>query len=322
MAGALRRVRYIVCLILMGIVSSCLTACVTPQLMSFETTPEAITVPYRISSSGRFIVDVSVNNQLAQPFSIDTGATVSVIYREHVTSAKLGESQGSVFVRGLVSVGNRPILENVDFQLGRKTFPLGHIVVLETPLINDTAIGLLGADVLAGYTVLFNKRAMTATFVPSVQVPKTAFLGWRRIPLKAGIESKTDARLYFAHTTLKNQKVPILIDTGSNLNFINWQLATMDDDIRKLERRLQNRGTLQGALKTTTIATETVFYDLAIGQQRWDQVDIVVMDLGTLSSVAPVDKPMMVAGANMFSPLTIAFDFDGQSIYIFPKSGP
>ena len=118
---------------------------------------------------------------------------------------------------------------------------------------------------------------------------------------------------------LGKRDIPVLIDTGSNLNFINWKLATLDEEIERLERKLIREGTLQGALDATSVTTETVFNDLELGKQHWDEIPVVVMGLDALETVAPVDGPMMVAGAQVFTPHTIAFDLVGLNLYLKPE---
>ena len=43
------------------------------------------------------------------------------------------------------------------------------------------------------------------------------------------------------------------------------------------------------------------------------------MGLDALETVAPVDGPMMVAGAKVFTPHTIAFDLVGLNLYLKPE---
>lgn len=301
-----------------------LTGCVTSQISpvsNIETTAGAFSVPYRISSSGRFLIDVSVNDGPSRPLSVDTGATVSVIYSDFARSENLDVSDRTIFVRGLVGQGDRPVIEGVSFQIGSQNFPLDQIVTLETPKIRDEAVGLLGSDILGEYTALFNKEAMTATFVPRLNIDTASFAGWNHVSLQTLTDSATNTQLYFAQTDFDGVEVPVLIDTGSNLNFINWQLAKMDKDIRKLERKMRRKGTLQGALESTAFSTETILYDLQLGRELWEEIDVVVMALTTLETVAPVNDPMMVAGASVFAGHTIAFDLEGRMMYIYPKPG-
>ena len=314
--------RHVFCLWLITLCAVWLTACATKQAAptaNIETLPQAISVPYRLSSSGRFILDIAVNNGPPRPFVIDTGATVSAIYDKYTDTMQIAPMNQSVLVRGLVSIGKRPIIKDAEFQIGSELFRLDHIAVLDTPDITDEATGLLGADILGGYTALFNKDTMIATIVPSSYVHPKSFSGWRKIPLKSQTRSFSNSGLYFTHIKLDKKDIPVLIDTGANLNFINWQLAALDENIDRLQRNLRDEGKLQGALDETSLEMSTTFYDLALGNHYWPSIPVTVLGLNSLAAVAPVDQPMMIAGASMFTPSTVAFDLGGHRIYIRPN---
>ncbi len=302
-----------------------MTGCATQPAASISdiaTGPGVVQVPYRISSSGRILVDVSVNEGPARPLALDTGATVSVLYEDFAEAADLNVSDRTRFVRGLVGQGDRPVIEDVTFHIGPAGFQMDELVMLETPLIKDEAIGLLGADLVSLYVVLFDKETLTASFVPRENIDHEAFAGWNPIPLTLFSDADTDSRLYFANIDLDGRDIPVLVDTGSNLNFINWKLATLDEDIQKIERDMIRNGTLQGALDNTAVTTATTFYDLKLGRQNWDEISVVVMGLNALETVAPVNEPMMVAGAKIFAPHTIAFDLAGLNVYVKPDARP
>lgn len=297
----------------------CLAACATietaPPTIA-ETLPDAITIPYRISSAGRFVVDISINGHSARPFAVDTGATVSVVYESTARSLNLEADSQSVLVRGLVSIGERPIVEGVTFQIGTGAFPLDQIAILETPTASERIAGLLGTDILADYAIVFNKEAMLATLVPSRFTGTRAFPGWRRIPLRKRVGAYPDYGLHFAQVSLKNRKIPVLIDTGSDLNIVNWHLATLDEDMRRHHRKLREQLQLEGALGSSRLRLGTQFLDLVLGRHYWPEIDVIIMELETLSVVAPVAEPMMIAGAGMFTPWTVAFDLGGDALYI------
>ena len=312
-------------LVLVTVMSLFLTACATKPIApvsQIESLAGAVTVPYRISESGRLLIDVSINGAPARPLSLDTGATVSVIYSNFAKASDFDISDRELFVRGLVGEGDRPVIEDIVFQIGGRLFPLDQVVMLDSPSIKDEAVGLLGGDILRHYTVLFNRDSLSATFVPRGAVDHSAFSGWTHIPLRTLRDKETDADLYFATTKFVRTPVSVLIDTGSNLNFINWKLAKMDENIRRLERNMVRNGTLQGALDSTSATVETVFYDLKLGGQHWDEIPVVVTGLDGLASIAPVDEPLMVAGATLFTPYTVAFDLKGLSLYLHPDVYP
>lgn len=302
------------------VVSGCSTTAIT-QPATLQLHPNAVTVPYRLSPAGRIVLDVAVNENAPQPFILDTGANVSVIYDDVSDEMELYPTGETVLVRGLVSVGRRPIIESVNIRIGTAEFPPSRIAILEKPYAADGVVGLLGADALSDYVVLFHKETMTATFLPSAAMDEASFAGWRRIALKNQTKGRSDIGLHFAETLVVRTMVPVLIDTGSNSNFINWRFAVLNNNIRRFERNLRKQGKLQGALSATNVKMDTVLSGLEIGQRYWPEIDVTVIELDPLSTIAPVDKPMMIAGAGMFTPWTFAFDFGRDKIYFYPAVG-
>ena len=310
---------FALCLVLTSfILASCETSRIAP-IADIENTPGAFSVPYRISSAGRILLDVSVNEAEARPLALDTGATISVLYGSFAEAVNLEVSERTLFVRGLVGKGVRPVIEDVPLQLGPQDIAMEQMLMLNTPFIKDEAVGLLGADIMSLFVALFNKDTLTATFIPREAIDANAFAGWNEIPLQIFSDAQSSSRLYFAHMELDWRDIPVLIDTGSNLNFINWKFAKLDEEIERLERRLIREGILQGALDSTSASRQTVFNDLELGKQHWDETPVVIMGLDALETVAPVDGPMMVAGAKVFTPHTIAFDLVGLFLYLKPE---
>ena len=313
------KTRFLWLVVMCFMVAGCATQQIT-AVSDIEARAGAISVPYSISSSGRILIDVSVDDGPIRSLALDTGATISVLYKDFAETANLNVSEKTRFVRGLVGQGERPVIEDVTFHIGPQGFQMDQLIMLDTPLIKDEAIGLIGADLLALYVTLFNKETLTATFIPRQTIEPAAFRGWNRIPLETFTDADTNSRLYFANMDLNRRDIPVLIDTGSNFSFINWKLARMDTDVRRLERNLIRNGTLQGALDSTSLTRVTVFHDLQLGKQTWDKVGVVIMGLDALDTVAPVDEPMMVAGAKVFAPHTIAFDLGGRNLYVKPDT--
>jgi len=282
----------------------------------FKALPNAITLPYRISDAGHLIIDVAVNGQPAKPFIIDSGANGSAIYERYTNDFGLSPSGNFASVSGIVATAIRPTAEDLTLQIGPKIFQRDRLVILETPPSTNGVVGLLGVDVLADYAVVFNKADLTASFIPSAQISRDNFSGWRRIPLRNRVSGFPDKGLYFATVQLKNHSAPVLIDTGSELNFINWELAKEDEEIAKLHRRLRKLVALQGAIDSAPLRMRAIYYDVHLGSQSWPEVDVVILEFDTLNEIAPVDRAMMLAGAGLFSSSTFAFDFGGNAIYI------
>lgn len=291
----------------------------TAPVTQIENLPGSFTVPYHITDAGHLIVDISINGRPAQPFIVDTGANVSAVYAPYAEAMELVKTENGVVVNGLVSTNIRPSLEAVVFKIGPKWFLPSSVILLEEPIIKNDAIGLLGLDVLSTYTVLFNRTTMMASFIQSDEVNADTFAGWKKIALRNKVGSFPDNGLYFAQVVLKDDPVPVLIDTGSDSNLVNWPLATLDEEFEKVQRRLQAEMRLQGANETISVMMRTVFFDLALGNKKWPEVNVIVMDFDSFTTIAPVDRPFMIAGAPMFTPSTFAFDFAGNRLYIYPQ---
>lgn len=296
-----------------------LSACATKPSASplrIESHPKAITVPYSVSEAGHLIVDVAVNGRTAKPFIIDSGANISAVYEDYLQDFGLTNTGKTANVSGLVASAVRPITGRAELQVGSKIFQPNRIVILETPPNTNNVVGLLGVDILSDYMILFNKETLTATLIPSADIDRNNFSGWHTITLRNRVGFLPDKGLYFTTIILKGKPAPVLIDTGSSLNFINWDLATQDESIKKLQTSLKKAIRLQGAIDTIPLQLRAVFYDVQLGRKRWAEVDVVVLEFDTLSEIAPVDGPMMLAGVGFFSPSTFAFDFGGNALYI------
>ncbi len=301
-----------------ALLGGCVSNPVAP-ITAIETNPDAVSVPYRLSSAGRIVIDVAVNDSEAQPFVLDTGASVSVLYDNFAEEIGLTSTGDTVLIRGLVAVGRRPVIEDIDFNIGGKRFSSARAVTLDTPSVTDNSVGLLGSDILSNSLVLFNHETMMATFLPSETVKPRLFSRWLSMSLKGNTKGREDVGLHFAETDFGDKRISVLIDTGSNTNFINWRMATLDKSIKRIERRMRAEGVLQGALETTPLRLNTQLFGLALGEKYWPKVDVTVIELEPLATIAPVDRPMMIAGAGLFTPQTFAFNFGRNQIYIRPS---
>ena len=308
----------LVCLFIASLLlSACAIGPVAP-IKNIETNSEGFSVPYRISDAGHFLIDVSVNENAPQAFILDTGANVSAIYEPAAEAMGLIAGDGLVSVNGLVGSGLRPRLDGIELIIGPKTYHPNNAILLEASKFENQAIGLLGVDILSESILVFNSESAMVTVLPSETVDPALFSGWRQIRLRNQILGYEDKGLYFTETILKDERVPVLVDTGSDINIINWPLATLDESFKRVQRRLRQQTELHGATESSVISLQTKFFDLQLGQQNWPEIEVLVLDFEGFTDVAPVDKPFMVAGATMFAGQDFAFDFARNRIYIRP----
>jgi len=314
MIGLSHIAKYAACLTAVFFQAACATQNISPSQL--EAHPNAITVPYRLSEAGHLLIDVAVNGREPIGFIIDSGANGSAVYDSHLEDFGLTTTDNLTAVHGLVTSAKRPFAETTSLQIGTKHFPDRKLVILETPTKTHQAAGLIGVDVFADYALVFNADTSTVSFIPSADLERKNFTGWRRITLRNQVGGFPDRGLYFATLIIKGRPVPVLIDTGSDLNIVNWPLAQEEESVRRIERSLRKTLKLQGALETVPLRMKAQLHDVLLDNQAWPKIQIVVMEFDSLNSIAPVDGPMMIAGANMFTATSFAFDFGGNAIYI------
>ncbi len=290
---------------------------VSPDRLSAR--PGAVTVPYRISDAGHLIMDIRINGLPPKPFLVDTGASISAVYTDYAPSLGLNVTEETVSVIGLTGSGLRPLAENIEFQIGEASFRQDKIVVLDRLKVDNEAVGLVGVDVLAEYVLQFNNNARTVTLIEGDKVDRSDFSGWQQIPLRNRVKGYPDSGLYFASVELKGKETPVLIDTGSELSIINWPLASLDPQMKKVRRQIRDKINFEGAIDSFPLKMRTVFFDVKLGDKSWPEIPVFIMDFDTLTPIAPADKPLMIAGVDLFTSSTFAFDFKDNMIYVRPE---
>ena len=198
------------------IVSACATTPVS-SISTLQSIENGFSVPFRDSEAGHFLIDVSVNDHEARPFILDTGANVSAIYEPAANPMGLSAGEEMVAVNGLVGSGLRPRLEGIEIRIGPREYKPDNAILLEPSKFENEAIGLLGVDVLSESVLVFNSTDQVVTFLPSEPIDPSLFAGWRQIRLRNQISGYEDNGLYFAETILKDERVPVLVDTGSDI---------------------------------------------------------------------------------------------------------
>lgn len=300
-----------------ALIALLISACATTPAQ-IASLPGAVSVPYELSETGLFIVDVSVNGGPPRPFFLDSGASTSAIYDRNLSAFGLSETGESVVVRGLVSTGERPKVEGVTFTIGTLTAPVESIVSLKPSTASFDVVGLIGLDLLSNYLVMFNVETKLATFIPAASVSPRSFVGWRLTELREGVRGYPNLGLHFADLQVGSEEYLTLIDTGSDTSIINWPLALKNGKMRRIRRDLRQEWEIQGAIGTFSPRASVDLRGVVLGRNYWPQVNVVVMDMDNLSTIAPTNRPMMIAGSDLFKERTVAFDFANDAIYILP----
>ncbi len=166
--------------------------------------------PYHIIDGGRIVVEARVNDQGPFHFVLDTGSSISIVFDELRDKLGLEFASGKpVFIHGLVTAGQFPLLNISRLQLGREIWADARIASLpgETEASADID-GILGIDFLRRYAVGFSTQDRAVRLYSPSLVSDRSYRGWASIPLQRVNIGESGAALYFFEVEISGQKVP------------------------------------------------------------------------------------------------------------------
>jgi len=186
------------------------------------------TVPYEINENKGIVVEARVNDQGPFAFTLDTAASISVIFDELSSKLSLEPvSENVVVIHGLVASGEFP-LRNVDqLSVGSEVWIDPVIAAMPGEAVARTGIdGILGVDFLRRYAVGFSIEDRVIRLYPPARLDGRSYRGWTAIPLEVLYVGDTRTALYFFEIDVGGVKMPAIFDLGAGLNMMNWSAAS------------------------------------------------------------------------------------------------
>lgn len=140
-----------------------------------ETAEPVFSVPYvsREGSASRIIIDVTFNDRVTAPIMVDTGSPGLVISAELASRLGLFQRDGSrllVVISGIggSTVALRTIVDRLKIGGAQEDFVPAHIV----DNMAEAYQGLIGMDVLSGYTLTIDPAQQRLIATPNPQADK------------------------------------------------------------------------------------------------------------------------------------------------------
>lgn len=313
----MRRFIYSVLLIL---TFQCLWGCKTSNtknaatLQNIVEDERVISLDYSLYGKGVFSVDLQSPNGDILPFLIDTGATKSALYISSVKKLNLDVDYNlKVMVHGMTDLGERPLVKVPQLIADSVALENLEMAVLETPeSMEDKSIipaGILGMDILGGYRIYVNSDRSTFSLIPiELPAPHIPF-DWQSVQLKQNPYSDRSYNLHFLEIRLGNQMIPALMDTGSEVNLMNWNTAKFPM-LKRARTRLFEEWQLSGAIGEFEPVFKIRAKNFRSGQKYWDDEEFLVADLDGLEILGIASEPLLIAGSPLFAEQTFYMDFE------------
>lgn len=244
-------------------------------------TPALAETPLRRVASGELVVDMRVGGRSATPFVMDTGVEMCGVYRRFAEDRRLLAIGGAS--RKLVRA---PEVEIDGAQLGALT-----CAVLPDRTDGAAVAGVIGADALQRYVVVFDARTRTLSLHGGAQ------RGQHLVSTRARLvrAEQSSGGLMHVPVELNGARGVAVIDTGAQRSVINRRFAAaagVEDGAASL-----------GAL---SLAGQT----RAIGAR--------VADLPVFASLGLAEQPAMILGRDGLEGLRLVMDYPRRRIWFDP----
>jgi len=265
-------------------------------------------VPYRISSTGRIIVDANINDIGPFDFAVDTGASISALLESTAERADLRYgSDDSILVHGMVGSGRYPATRIDRLVVGSEAWVGAKAVVMPggTEATADLD-GILGIDFLSRYAVGYSAQERVIRLYPPSVVAERSYKGWSSIPLRGLNTSAGPSRLFAIDIEISGHRLPALLDLGAGANMMNGRA------LRFIGGRLRKRQTdteIVGAVEATHVHAELKVGVVKTAHLRWPNKKFLIVDLHALDILELDGRPIALIGADFFNRRDFVIDF-------------
>jgi predicted aspartyl protease len=256
----------------------------------------------------RMVAPVNVAGQGPFPFIIDTGANRTAISRD--LADRLGVApDGAGEVNSVYGVTNAPLIPAQRLEYAALPLPADQEMPVITGAVLAGQAGLLGVDSMRGKRLRmdFERRCIEI----STPVNRFNHSGWTTVRGSLRFGS-----LIVVQGTVRQQRVNILVDTGSDSTLAN--VAFRDQLARELhvnpEGRIETRAYTMGQpviLNTAVLIPSLEIGDLEVGNVMAYVGDFHVFQLWDMTS-----EPTLLIGMDVLSRTrAVVIDFSDGSLY-------
>lgn len=300
---------------------SLLSVFLLPAAIHTSSAAQEAALETRIDYGRRLITTGTLNDTGPHDFIVDTASTTTVIFENLARTQTIkpsGRNDLSIF--GLTGVQQLPTFVIGDLKFGPYEFP-----DLVAPILSDwrfftrTPQGVLGLNFFNDKTVIFDIANDSLTFFEGPEAAAPILSDWRRATLKRSTFALSDTPLLLAEMTIARQKIPFIIDTGSELTVVN--LATLERFPIVPRDALDNLPTDVSDVYGDSAPAFRVFLPrMKIGGVTWRNRAIYAADAPFFSEIGYDEKPIGILGLDFLKRQRFAIDFANDKIYFEPEN--
>jgi len=281
-----------------------LTGCAT----TFDQDGAIAIAPYHVDSSGRIVIEASINGIGPFDFAVDTGATISAVFHDLRDELALdNDPNESVVIRGVLSSKSVPLLIIRSLGVGNEVWLDPRIALLpDTTTADDGFDGILGNDFLRRYAVGFSTRDQVIRLYPPDLTSRRSYKGWASVPLELYAVDEGVAPLYFFEVAINGKKLTALFDLGAGLNVINWPAARRFGIEPGNFRR---NDSIEGVFDSAPVNARLNAKLVTTNNITWRNERFIIADVEVFAKLNRDDYPAAILGAGLFTQRDFVIDF-------------
>ena len=294
---------------------ACLTATGCANELVLDSDDALAVIPRQISDTGHIVVETRLNGIGPFRFAIDTGASISVIYRDATTQLGIDPIPGiQVNVLGMTGSGIYPLGKVDEIRVGGERWYNARVALLpDTAPIAGRIDGILGADFLSQYAVLYSQRDRALHLYPKKAVADTAYHGWDRVALRHLRVGDGNVAVFVFDMRIDAERIPTVFDLGATVNLMNQPAARALD---VLVRRPRSKPEVHGVSGSTEVLAELHVWRLRINNSLWRKKIFLVGEFPVFEALGLSRRPAAIAGADLFGSRDFIIDFARQRLLV------
>lgn len=261
---------------------------------------ERLVVPFQISDLEHMVVPIVINNQHTTTGVIDTAATFAMVDARSATESGIrppGADAPRVNILGVNGAKDYPVVRLGSIRAGNVNLGAVDAAYNRDLDIPGAAANVLPSSAFPGDILEFDFRTnLISAYDGRPDRPLSNY--YDRMPYKV------DGGLMFIDIRINGRKGKALIDTGSNLTYVNSAFAAHANLRTNMDKTLL----LQGATGRDESVRVATARKVQIADFNFHDADLLVSDPKMFEMLNLHEEPLMVIGLDLLSSFKVQFD--------------
>ncbi len=261
---------------------------------------ERLVIPFHISELEHMVVRIEINDTTSTTGVIDTAATFAMVDSRTALKSGVpapGALAPQVSILGVNGAKDYPIVRLDSVTTGNVRLGALDAAYSRDLNIPGTAANVLPSSAFPGDVLEFDFRnRLISVYDGRPDRPKSTYFDTVPYTLEGG--------LMFVDIRINGRKGRGLIDTGSNLTYVNSNFARL----AQLTTNAEKTQLLQGATGGDESLRVATARKVQLADFNFERADLFVTDPELFTLLGLEDEPVMVIGLDLLSEFKVQFD--------------